>query len=106
VSSGSSLDKATTDAKAEHVFIDLLRRYHEQGRDVSHKRGPNYAPAQFANEDAAQQLTGKEIDRRKVLAAAMNRLFTAKKIKTENYGRPSRPYNKIVEQQPEETHHE
>jgi hypothetical protein len=36
VSSGSSLDKAATDAKAEHVFLDLLRRYSEQGRDVSH----------------------------------------------------------------------
>jgi hypothetical protein len=29
----------------------------------------------------------------------MNRLFEAKKIKVENYGRPSRPYSKIVEQQ-------
>jgi len=29
----------------------------------------------------------------------MNRLFEAKKIKTKQYGRPSRPYNKIVEQE-------
>jgi RecA-family ATPase len=102
VSSGSSLDKVATDAKAEHVFIDLLRRYTGQQRDVSHKVGPSYAPAQFANEDAAQTLAPTNGKRRKSLEDAMNRLFTANKIKVEKYGRPSRPYNKIVEQQPEE----
>jgi hypothetical protein len=56
VSSGSSLDKAATDAKAEHVFLDLLRRYSEQGRDVSHKVSPSYAPTQFAKEETAQTL--------------------------------------------------
>jgi hypothetical protein len=101
VSSGSSLDKAAADAKAEHVFIDLLRRYSEQGRDVSHKKGPSYAPAQFANEDAAQTLAGTDAKRRKALQNAMNRLFASKRIRTDNYGRPSRPYNKIVEQQQE-----
>src|SRR5262249_5209294 len=36
--------------------------------------------------------------RKGALAAAMNRLFD-KKIKVETYGRPSRRYNKIVEQE-------
>jgi hypothetical protein len=101
VSSGSSLDKVAADAKAEHVFIDLLRRFNEQGRDVSHKKGPSYAPAQFANEDATQKLATTHEKRSKALTAAMNRLFAAKKIRTEKYGRPSRQFNKIVEQEQE-----
>jgi RecA-family ATPase len=100
VSLGSTtLDKAATEAKAEYVFLDLLRRYNGQQRDVSHKPGPSYAPALFAKEEAAQKLAIKDVGRRKTLEAAMNRLFEAKKIRVENYGRPSRPYNKIVEQE-------
>jgi RecA-family ATPase len=100
-SDSGGLDKIADNAKAEHVFIDLLRRFNEQGRDVSHKKGPSYAPAQFANEEAAKKLAATDAKRRKALQNAMNRLFEAKKIKVENYGRPSRPYNKIVEQQPD-----
>lgn len=99
VSSGSALDKAAADARAERIFLDLLRRYNEQGRDVSHKLGPSYAPARFAEEPAAETLALKGNKRSKALEAAMNRLFEAKKIKTKQYGRPSRPYNKIVEQE-------
>jgi RecA-family ATPase len=100
ISSGSGgLDKIAADAKAEQLFLDLLRRYGKQGREVSHKVGPSYAPALFAKEEAAQKLAVKPDRRRKTLEAAMNRLFEAKKIRTENYGRPSRPYNKIVEQE-------
>jgi RecA-family ATPase len=99
VSSGSTLDKAATNTKAEHAFLDLLRSYNGQGRFVSHKVGPSYAPAQFAKEEAAQKLAVKDKARSKELEAAMNRLFAANKIKVENYGRPSRPYNRIVEQE-------
>jgi hypothetical protein len=84
---------------AHTVFLDLLRRYTEQGREVSHKVGPSYAPALFAQEAAAQKLASKDKARKGALAAAMNRLFETKKIKVETYGRPSRPYNKIVEEQ-------
>jgi hypothetical protein len=72
------------------------RRYTEQERFVSHKVGPSYAPALFARENTAAKLASKDQDRRKALEAAMNRLFEARKIKVENYGKPS-PYNKIVE---------
>jgi RecA-family ATPase len=100
VSSGSGgLDKVAADAKADQVFLELLRRYTEQGREVSHKAGPSYAPALFAQEAAAHKIASKNKARKEALAAAMNRLFEGKKIKTESYGRPSRPYNKIVEQQ-------
>jgi RecA-family ATPase len=99
LSSGSALDKAATDTKAEQVFLDLVRRYNKQGRDVSHKAGPSYAPAVFAKEEAAAKLALKDKGRRKALEDAMNRLFEAKKIKIETYGRPSRPYNRIVVEQ-------
>jgi len=56
----------------------------------------SYAPALFARENTAAKLASKDQDRRKALEAAKNRLFEAKKIKVENYGKPS-PYNKIVE---------
>jgi RecA-family ATPase len=95
-SDSSGLDKIAADAKAEQVFLDLLRSFTSEGRDVSHKVGPSYAPALFAQATAAQKL-GNTKARKRALASAMNRLFEAKKIKIENYGRPSRPYNKIVE---------
>jgi DNA transposition AAA+ family ATPase len=97
-----ALDRLAADTKAEHVFLDLLRRYDEQGRNVSHKVSPSYAPALFAKEDAAQKLAATDRNRRKLIENAMNRLFAAKKIKVENYGKPSRPYNKIVEIKHEE----
>src|SRR5262249_29672210 len=103
VSSGSALDKAAADGRAEHVFLDLLRRYGEQGREVGHKIGPSYAPARFASEPAAETLGLKENARGKALEAAMNRLFAAKKIRAVPYGRPSRPYSKIVEQEQRES---
>jgi RecA-family ATPase len=99
VSSVGGLDKVAADAKAEQLFLDLLRRYEKQGREVSHKVGPSYAPALFAKEEAAQKLAAKADRRRKTLEAAMNRLFEAKKIRSDTYGRPSRPNNKIVEQE-------
>jgi len=58
---------------------------------------PSYRPRSSPKEDAAQKLAVKDGNRRKALEDAVNRLFAAKKIKVENYGRPSRPYNKIVE---------
>jgi RecA-family ATPase len=99
VSSGSSLDRVASDAKAEHVFLDLLRSFTSEGREVSHKIGPSFAPAQFAQTTAAQKLGNNEKARKRALTGAMNRLFEAKKIKTDDYGRPSRRYSKIVEQQ-------
>jgi|tagenome__1003787_1003787.scaffolds.fasta_scaffold20940906_4 RecA-family ATPase len=102
VSSGSSLDKVAADTKAEDVFLDLLRRFTKQGRDVGHKKGPSYAPTQFSDEDAAQKLAPTKKKRSKVLQDAMTRLFAAEKIRAADYGRPSRPNYKIVEQEKEQ----
>ena len=99
-SDSGGLDKIAANTKAEQVFLELLRRYTKEEREISHKVGPSYAPALFAQEAAAHKL-GNDKTRKRALTTAMNRLFEANKIKIENYGRPSRPYNKIVEQQPD-----
>jgi RecA-family ATPase len=44
---GSSFDRAASAAKAETVFLALLRSYDEQGRRVSPNPSANYAPTMF-----------------------------------------------------------
>ena len=88
----ASLDKAAHEAKAEHIFLDLLRRFTKDNRNVSDKTGTSYAPAHFAREDEAKSaaVTSKDLE------AAMRRLFKAGKIWNEQYGRPSRPSLRIA----------
>jgi RecA-family ATPase len=89
----SSLDKVAHETKAEQLFLDLLRRYESQGRNVSDKlNAPAYAPTVFAEEAEAK----KQQIRKPDLKAAMQRLFGAGKIHVEQYGRPSRPYSRLV----------
>jgi RecA-family ATPase len=88
----SSLDKLAREASAEQLFIDLIRRFAEQGRNVSDKQNsPNYAPAAFVDDAEAKRLGLRKAD----FKAAMARLFTAERIYVEHYGRPSRPYSKL-----------
>jgi RecA-family ATPase len=88
----ASLDRIAKEAKADDVFLDLLRRFTAENRNVSDKKGPSYAPALFAREDEAKRarLAGKDLE------AAMRRLFKAGKIWNEPYGRPSRPHFRIA----------
>jgi RecA-family ATPase len=67
----SSLVKHAREAKADDLFLDLLRRFNTQGRNVSHKQNaPNYAPSSFKN------LRIRKAD----FEAAMSRLFNTNKI--------------------------
>jgi RecA-family ATPase len=89
----SNLDQMARKAKAEEVFMDLLRRLSGQGRNVSNKpTAQNFAPTEFAREDEARKYRLKKPD----LEQAMRDLFRADKIGIEEYGRPSRPYSKLV----------
>jgi RecA-family ATPase len=90
----SDLDKASRTAKAEDVFMELLRRFSGQKRNVSDKStAPNYAPTAFAKEDEAKKYRLKKPE----LEQAMRSLFKANKIDIHEYGRPSRPsYNLVV----------
>jgi RecA-family ATPase len=88
----SDLDKASRGAKAEDVFVELLRRFAGQGRNVSDKRtANNYAPSDFAQEDEAKKYRIKKPE----LERAMRDLFKANRIYLEEYGRPSRPSTKL-----------
>ena len=81
-----TLDRIGKEAKAEDVFLALLRRFKEANRNVGDKPGINYAPTLFAREEEAKQVALNSND----LEAAMRRLFLTKKIWNEPYGRPSR----------------
>jgi hypothetical protein len=64
-----------------------------EGRNPSHNASSRtYAPTVFAAEAEAKQHHLRKTD----FGAAMRRLFEAKKIYVEHYGRPSRPYSRIA----------
>jgi len=82
----SDLDKASRTAKAEDVFMELLRRFSAAGRNVSeNKSAPNYAPAKFEKEDEAKKFRLKKA----ALEQAMRDLFRIQKIRVEQYDKPS-----------------
>jgi RecA-family ATPase len=46
--------KTAADRAAEHVFLEILRRFGDSGRPASDRRGANYAPKLFADEREAK----------------------------------------------------
>jgi RecA-family ATPase len=89
----ANLDKLARQAKAEQLFVGLIRGFAGQGRNVSDKpNSPNYAPSAFADDNEAKRQGIRRAD----FKAAMSRLFSASKIHVETYGRPSRPYSKLA----------
>lgn len=88
--STTSLDKMAQEQKADEVFLTLMKQFDQQGRNVSDRLSPSYAPAVFSKEAAAAGL------RKEALAQAMRRHFAANKIHVSHYGRPSRPYSKLA----------
>src|SRR5262249_10296861 len=82
-----------TEQTVNDLFLKLLRRHTDQGRNVTDKKGTSYAPAIFANEPEARE--SKTMS--KMLAEAMTRLFAANKIKVVTEGPASKPRTKIVE---------
>jgi RecA-family ATPase len=93
VAGTGSIDKLAAEQAAEDLFMKLLRTFDQQGRNVSDKKNsPTYAPTAFASDPQAKTLHKP----RKALTDAMARLFAAGKIRVETYGRPSRPYSRLV----------
>jgi RecA-family ATPase len=80
-----SLDKVAAEAKAEDVFLALLKRFASTNRNASDRTGTTYAPALFVVEDEAKRAGLNK----KNLEAAMRRLFQAGKIWNEPYDKPS-----------------
>ncbi len=90
VPSVGSLDKLAAEQHANDVFLKLLQRFEAEGRDVSAKPSPIYAPKLFALEAEAEGIEDK------ALAAAMRRLFSAKKIQVVTEGPKSKQRQRLV----------
>jgi RecA-family ATPase len=88
-------EQAAQQFDVEDLFLQLLRRFAEQGRNVSDKRSPSYAPSLFADEPEAKAAKASK----KALAEAMVRLFAANKIAVLKEGRPSHQTYRIVEKE-------
>jgi RecA-family ATPase len=84
--SQSPIDTAATDK----LFIDLLEQFTREGRAVSSKKGPTYAPAEFAAHADAKGVT------KITLKAAMDRLLKDKRIEILTFGPPSHQRSKLI----------
>lgn len=82
----SSLDAAAREARADDVFLTLLRRYTREGRSVGHATGTSYAPAQFVREAEA---TGAGLTRHE-LEGAMRRALKDGRVVVVEHGPPSK----------------
>jgi RecA-family ATPase len=85
--------KAAAAAQMNDLFLELLRRFTAQGRNVSDKQGPSYAPAKFAQTPEAKKMRASS----RTLAAAMERLLANGKIMVIAEGPPSRRISRLVE---------
>jgi RecA-family ATPase len=93
----SSLDKFAREQKAEETFLALLARYRREGRNVSHKpTSNNYGPANFSKEKDRNGFRKNDFE------GAMRRLFAASKIHVEEYGKPSKPLDRLQPGGPKE----
>jgi hypothetical protein len=92
IPASGGLEKLAREQKAEELFLMLLVRWKEQGRNVSDKQKANsYAPGRFAQEPEAK---ADNVSKRE-LAEAMERLFRADRIHSVAYGSPSRGWSKL-----------
>ena len=78
------IDRAAGNAKAERVFLSLLRQFATQGRKVNHAGGLTYAPSVFANQPDSGGCS------KRALAAAMDRLIRDGRIEIAHEGPPSK----------------
>lgn len=87
----TALDRKAIGARAERVFLELLRLHAEQGRKVSAAGGPNYAPKVFEAHPDAEGVTSR------AFKVAMERLLSAKQLQVSEYGPPSKRRSCIEE---------
>jgi RecA-family ATPase len=93
VTGTSSLEKLASEQRADQIFLILLDRFADQGRNTCDKpNAPTYAPTVFAKESEAKELNIRKAD----FEAAMRRLFAAGKICLQPYGSPSRGTTRLA----------
>jgi hypothetical protein len=93
VAGTGSLDQKAAENTADRLFVALLDRFNDQGRNVSEKAASkNYAPAVFGKEDEAKKHGIKKAG----FEGAMRRLFNSSAISVQSYGAPSRGTTRLV----------
>jgi RecA-family ATPase len=87
-------DKAAQDSKAEEIFMLLLRKFNSDGsdRNATVKKGGTFAPFLFASEREAKQARVTKA----MLTQAMERLITAKKIRSSISGPQSKRRSRLI----------
>jgi RecA-family ATPase len=86
----SNLNKLAAGQQVDELFLMLLDRINQQGRNVSPNPGKTYAPALLSREPDAAGTTSKTFE------GAMSRLFTADRIHTKTEGPPSHRRSRLV----------
>jgi RecA-family ATPase len=95
IAGASSFDKMAKEQTADRLFLTLLARFNDQGRNVSEKAAArNYAPTVFAKETDAKKDRVRKLD----FEDAMRRLFATSAIAVQAYGPPSRGFTRVVPQ--------
>ena len=89
----SPLDHNAASMKACRVFLQMLRAYCDEGRNVNSNGGTNYAPGLFAKDKRGERIS------KRAFADAMSDLFAQGRIEVEAFGPPSRGTTRIVEVQ-------
>lgn len=79
-----------TKAEIDQIFLDLLKKFTKQGRNVVSSTGKSYAPAEFAAHADSQGIS------KTAFKLAMDRLLNANRIKIEWYGPPSTRRSRLI----------
>lgn len=87
----TALDRMAGNAKAERVFIKLLREFTEQGRRVNDKGSTSYAPKMFSEHPNSENVT------KRAFKAAMDSLLASGKVRIDTEGPASRRVSYLVE---------
>ena len=90
----ATLDRMAASAKAERVFLKVLRAYTDEGRFVSAYPGPTFAPSAFASHPGAEGC------HKRALRAAMDALLGKKTIVLEKHGSGAKARSHIAVVQP------
>jgi RecA-family ATPase len=89
----ASLDRLAQAAKAQEVFLALLKRFTSENRNLSANPGRGYAPSEFAGEGEAKKANLRKAD----LRDAMRQLFKDGKIWNEPYGSSGHQHYRLAE---------
>jgi RecA-family ATPase len=82
-------DDLARQLRAEEVFLNLLKRFCEEGRPPSPNRSPSFAPKQFAEHPDSEGIS------KALFKRAMSRLLSAGKIEIVQSGTKSRKYQRL-----------